>query len=79
MGTGYAPALVITPGLTRATPPPCAVTLHNLFKRVDIAQAETVLSPWGVQPLQSLPVFRLDLHSLWVARRLAAVPGTPPR
>lgn len=54
-GHTYAPALVQALGFTRAKTP-CAATLHNLFKKLDIAQLETVLTQWSVETLESLPV-----------------------
>ena len=42
-------------GFTHAKTP-CAATLHNLFKRLDIATLESVLSQWVVQTLQLHPV-----------------------
>ena len=54
-GRTYAPALVRALGFTHAKTP-CAATLHNLFKRLDIVQLEAVLSQWVVQTLESLPV-----------------------
>ena len=53
-GRTYAPALVQALGFTHAKTP-CAATLHNLFKRLDIAKLEAVLSQWVVQTLESLP------------------------
>ena len=54
-GRTYAPALVKALGFTHAKTP-CAATLHNLFKRLDIVKLEAVLSQWVVQTLESLPV-----------------------
>ena len=54
-GRTYASDLVKALGFTRAKTP-CAATLHNLFKKLDIAQLEAVLSQWVVQTLESLPV-----------------------
>ena len=48
-------ALVEALGFTHAKTP-CAATLHNLFKRLDIAQLEALLSQWVVQTLESLRV-----------------------
>ena len=53
-GRTYASDLVKALGFTRSKPP-CAATLHNLFKRLDIAQLEAVLTQWVVQTLESLP------------------------
>ena len=49
-GRTYGPTLVKALGFTHAKTP-CAATLHNLFKRVDIAKLEAVLT----ETLQSLP------------------------
>ena len=54
-GRTYAPSLVQALGFTHAKTP-CATTLHNLFKRLDVAKLEAVLSQWVVQTLESLPV-----------------------
>ena len=42
-------------GFTRAKTP-CAATLHNLFKKLDIAQLEAVLTQWGVKTLENRSV-----------------------
>ena len=54
-GRTYASAWVQALGFTHAKTP-CAATLHNLFKRLDIATLESVLSQWVVQTLQLHPV-----------------------
>ena len=54
-GRTYGSDLVKALGFTRAKTP-CAATLHNLFKKLDIAQLEAVLSQWGVETLESHPV-----------------------
>ena len=54
-GRTYASDLVKALGFTRAKTP-CAATLHNLFKQLDIAQLEAVLTQWGVETLESHPV-----------------------
>ena len=54
-GRTYASDLVKALGFTRAQTP-CAATLHNLFKKLDIAQLEAVLTQWGVETLESHPV-----------------------
>ena len=59
-GRTYAPALVKALGFTHAKTP-CAATFHNLFKRLDIAQLEAVLSQWVVQTLERLPVVSSQL------------------
>ena len=52
-GRTYSPALIQALGFTRAQTP-CAATLHNLFKRLDINKLEAVLSQWVTQTLQSV-------------------------
>ncbi len=52
-GRTYSPALIQALGFTRAQTP-CAATLHNLFKRLDIGKLEAVLSQWVTQTLQSV-------------------------
>ena len=52
-GRTYSPALIQALGFTRAQTP-CAATLHNLFKRLDIDKLEAVLSQWVTQTLQSV-------------------------
>ena len=54
-GRIYASDVVKALGFTRAQTP-CAATLHNLFKRLDIAQLEVVLTQWSVKTLESHPV-----------------------
>ena len=54
-GRTYASAWVQVLGFTHAKTP-CAAMLHNLFKRLDIATLESVLSQWVVQTLQLHPV-----------------------
>lgn len=54
-GRTYASDLVKALGFTRDKTP-CAATLHNLFKQLDIAQLEVVLTQWGVETLESHPV-----------------------
>lgn len=54
-GRTYASDLVKALGFTRAKTP-CAATLHNLFKKLDIAQLEAVLTQWSVETLESHPV-----------------------
>ena len=54
-GRTYASDLVKVLGFTRAKTP-CAATLHNLFKKLNIAQLEAVLTQWGVETLESHPV-----------------------
>ena len=54
-GRTYASDVVKALGFTRAQTP-CAATLHNLFKRLDIAQLEIVLTQWSVETLESHPV-----------------------
>ena len=53
-GCTYSPTWVKALGFTHAKTP-CAATLHNLFKRVDIAKLEAVLTQWVTETLQSLP------------------------
>ena len=53
-GRTYSPTLVRTLGFTHAQTP-CAATLHNLFKRLNIAKLEAVLTQWTTETLQSLP------------------------
>ena len=53
-GRTYNPALVKALGFTH-TKTPCAATLHNLFKRLNIAKLEQVLTQWTTQTLQSVP------------------------
>ena len=52
-GRTYSPALVKALGFTHAQTP-CAATLHNLFKRLNIAELEAVLTQWTTETLQSL-------------------------
>lgn len=52
-GRTYSPALIQALGFTRAQTP-CAATLHNLFKRLDIGKLEAVLNHWVTQTLQSV-------------------------
>ena len=54
-GRTYASDLVKALGFTRDKTP-CAATLHNLFKQLDIGQLEAVLTQWGVETLESHPV-----------------------
>ena len=54
-GRTYASDVVKALGFTRAQTP-CAATLHNLFKRLDIAQLEGALTQWSVETLESHPV-----------------------
>ena len=51
-GRTYSAALVKALGFTRAQMP-CAATLHNLFKQLDIAKLESVLTQWTTATLQS--------------------------
>ena len=53
-GRTYSCALVKRLGFTHAKTP-CAATLHNLFKRLDIAKLEQVLTQWTTETLQSVP------------------------
>lgn len=53
-GRTYHAALVKALGFTRVQTP-CAATLHNLFKRLDIAKLESVLTQWTTETLQSRP------------------------
>ena len=53
-GRTYSPTLVKALGFTHANTP-CAATLHNLFKRLNIAKLEQVLTQWTTQTLQSVP------------------------
>lgn len=53
-GRTYSSTLVKALGFTHAKTP-CAATLHNLFKRLDIAKLEQVLTQWTTETLQSHP------------------------
>jgi predicted transposase YbfD/YdcC len=53
-GRNYGAALVAALGFTRTTPP-CAATLHTVFKYLDVAGFETKLGAWAEQVLAALP------------------------
>lgn len=53
-GRTYSPSLVKALGFTHANTP-CAATLHNLFKRLNIAKLEQVLTQWTTKTLQNVP------------------------
>lgn len=52
-GRTYSSTLVKALGFTHAKTP-CAATLHNLFKRLNITQLEALLTQWTTQTLQSV-------------------------
>ena len=52
-GRTYSSTLVKALGFTHAKTP-CAATLHNLFKRLDITQLEALLTQWTTQTLQNV-------------------------
>ena len=79
-GRSYCPTLVKALGF-RHTKTPCAATLHNLFKRLDIAELEKVLTQWVVDVLKHPPVaspkvaLAIDGRTLGgSAKRRAALP-----
>ena len=80
-GRTYSPALVKALGFTHAKTP-CAATLHNLFKRLNITQLEALLTQWTTETLQSLPQaterLALAIDGKHCAQRLYSVARSQP-